>query len=77
MGNEPLIEDSSSFDRWHSVDEISKHLGVKRDTIYKWIDRKGLPAHKIGKFWKFRKDQIDSWVLAESKEHQVNRSKKC
>lgn len=24
-------------DRWLSVDEIAGHLGIKRDTVYKWI----------------------------------------
>ncbi|HEE9166847.1 TPA: excisionase family DNA-binding protein, partial [Legionella pneumophila] len=24
-------------DKWLSVDEIGEYLGVKRDTIYKWI----------------------------------------
>jgi excisionase family DNA binding protein len=33
-------------DRWLSVDEIATYLGIKRDTVYKWIDRKSLPAHK-------------------------------
>jgi len=49
-------------DRWLSVDEIATHLGVKRDTIYKWIERKGMPAHKVGRLWKFRKDDVDGWV---------------
>ncbi|MFQ5641515.1 MAG: helix-turn-helix domain-containing protein [bacterium] len=49
-------------DRWLSVDEIAAHLGVKRDTIYKWIERKGMPAHKVGRLWKFRKDDVDEWV---------------
>jgi excisionase family DNA binding protein len=49
-------------DRWVSVDEIAEYLGVKRDTIYKWIDRKNLPAHKVGSLWKFRKGEIDDWV---------------
>lgn len=51
-----------SGDRWLSVDEIASYLGVKRDTIYKWIDRKKLPAHKVGILWKFRKEEIDAWV---------------
>ena len=51
-----------SSDRWLSVDEIAAYLGVKRDTIYKWIDRKKLPAHKVGILWKFRKEEIDAWV---------------
>lgn len=53
-------------DRWLSVEEIAAHLGVKRDTIYKWIDRKGLPAHKVGRLWKFRKPEVDAWVHSGS-----------
>lgn len=58
---EDQMNDVSS-DRWLSVDEIAAYLGVKRDTIYKWIDRKKLPAHKVGILWKFRKEEIDAWV---------------
>jgi len=50
-------------DRWLSVDEIASYLGVKRDTIYKWIKRKNLPAHKVGRLWKFRVHEIDQWVI--------------
>jgi excisionase family DNA binding protein len=49
-------------ERWLSVDEISIHLGVSRDTVYKWISRKGLPGHKVGKLWKFSTREVDDWV---------------
>ncbi len=49
-------------ERWLSVDEIAAHLGVKRDTVYKWINRKHLPAHKVGKLWKFSLREVDGWV---------------
>lgn len=52
-------------ERWRSVDEIAGHLGVKRDTIYKWISRSGLPAHKAGRLWKFRLSEVDQWVLSQ------------
>ena len=51
-------------DRWLSVDEIAEYLGITRDTIYKWIDKKKMPAHRVGRLWKFKKEQIDSWVEA-------------
>ncbi len=52
----------ATTDRWLSVDEIAAYLGVKRFTIYKWIERKGMPAHKVGSLWKFKKTAIDEWV---------------
>jgi len=55
-------------DRWLSVDEIAAYLGIKRDTVYKWIDNKDLPAHKIGRLWKFKKGEIDHWVKTGTKD---------
>lgn len=49
-------------DRWVSVDEICKYLGVSNDTIYKWIDKKGMPAHRMGRLWKFQKREVDTWI---------------
>ncbi len=54
--------ESKMEDRWLSVDEIGDYLGIKRDTVYKWISEKGMPAHKIGRLWKFKKDDVDTWV---------------
>lgn len=48
---------STTEDRWLSVDEIAAYLGIKRDTVYKWIDRKSMPAHKVGSLWKFKKEE--------------------
>ena len=49
-------------DRWLSVEEIGKYLGVSNDTVHRWIDKHDMPAHKIGRLWKFKKDEIDEWV---------------
>jgi excisionase family DNA binding protein len=48
--------------RWYSLKEICAYLGVSRDTIFKWIDMKNMPAHKIGRQWKFKLDEVDVWV---------------
>jgi len=49
-------------ERWFSVDEISEHLGVKKDTIYKWVAKKKMPAHKVGRLLKFQIKEVDKWV---------------
>ncbi len=60
-------------DRWLSVAEIAEYLGVRCDTIYKWIERKNMPAHKVGRLWNLKKDQIDEWVLQGSARTENNR----
>ena len=49
-------------DRWLSVDEIATYLGIKPDTVYRWISEKKMPAHRMGRLWKFRKEEVDAWV---------------
>ncbi len=49
-------------ERWLSVDEIAAHMGVNPDTVYKWIERRKLPAHKMGRLWKFKATEVDEWV---------------
>lgn len=49
-------------DRWLSVEEIGTYLGVSKDTVYAWRSKKGLPAHRIGRLWKFKTDEVDEWV---------------
>ena len=42
--------------RWFSVDEIAAYLGIKRDTVYKWLAEKRVLAHRMGRLGKFRKE---------------------
>ncbi len=51
-------------ERWLSVEEIAEYLGVAKDTVYTWVNNKGMPGHKVGRFWKFKRDEIDGWVRA-------------
>lgn len=51
-------------DRWLSINDICKYLGVSNDTVYKWIDRQQMPSHRMGRLWKFKKDEVDDWVKA-------------
>ena len=48
--------------RWLSVADVADHLGVARDTVYRWIDSRGMPAHRVGRFWKFQLSEVDAWV---------------
>ena len=49
--------------QWVSVEQIAKHLNVKTFTIYKWRERKDMPAHKVGRLWRFKVTEVDEWVI--------------
>lgn len=57
-------EPMSEQEPWASVEDVAKHLGIARDTVYRWIESKALPAHKVGRLWKFKLSQVDAWVEA-------------
>lgn len=56
----------AEVERWLSVDEIASHLGVSKETVYRWLEKKRIPAHRIGRLWKFRASEVDEWVLKGS-----------
>jgi excisionase family DNA binding protein len=49
-------------ERWLSLSEIATHLGVSKDSIYRWLELRAMPAHKVGRQWKFKATEVDSWV---------------
>ena len=50
------------MDKWLTVEEICEYLSVGKDTIYKWIDQRKMPAHKVGRRWMFQKSEVDHWI---------------
>ena len=50
-------------DSWIGINEAAEYLGVTKETIRNWIKKQnGIPAQKIGKLWKFKRSELDSWV---------------
>ncbi|MBQ8907766.1 MAG: helix-turn-helix domain-containing protein [Clostridia bacterium] len=53
----------NSAEKWINIEEAAEHLGVKPVTIRDWIRKeKGIPAHKVGRQWKFKVSELDDWV---------------
>jgi excisionase family DNA binding protein len=49
-------------DTWFTAEEIADYLNITRDTVYKWITTRNMPAHKIGRVWIFSMQEITQWV---------------
>lgn len=50
------------IETWIGIEEAALHLGVTKDTVRNWIKKTNIPAHKIGKLWKFKRSELDEWV---------------
>ena len=50
----------NNLERWYSMKEIMEYLGVSRDTILDWIERREMPAAKIGRLLKFKISEVDA-----------------
>lgn len=58
-------------EKWVSLEDIADYIGVNKDTIRNWIKKGSIPAHRIGRFWKFKKTEVDEWV-ASGKSAEIN-----
>ena len=49
-------------DKWIGLEEAADYMDVTKDTVRNWIKKTDIPAHKIGKLWKFKKSELDEWI---------------
>jgi PTS system nitrogen regulatory IIA component len=50
------------MDNIMTLEEVAKYLKMKPQTIYLWAQKGSIPAVKLGKEWRFRRDVIDEWL---------------
>jgi len=61
-------------ERWVDVDEVAKHIGVRKESIYRWIDKKGFPAHRAGRLLRFKLSEVDEWVRGREAASESHRN---
>lgn len=50
-------------EKWIGIEEAAEYLDIKARTLRGWIKQDmGIPAHKIGRQWKFKREELDEWV---------------
>ena len=58
-----MTSHSVSEENYISIDEAAIYLDIKMVTLRKWIKKKpDIPAHRIGKLWKFKCSELDAWI---------------
>jgi len=54
-----------------TVEEVAKYLKVEQSTIYTWAKEGKIPGIKIGRFWRFKEEDIDKWLEQRKNEISV------
>ena len=52
----------SDTSQWVTMVDICEHLKVSRETVLNWISKKNMPAHKVGRLWRFQIFEVDEWI---------------
>lgn len=48
-----------------TVKEVADYLKVNERTIYRLATEKKIPAFRVGASWRFKKDEVDTWIAAQ------------
>lgn len=49
-------------ERWVIVEDVAAHLGVNKDSINRWINKKGFYVYQVGRLFRFKLSEVDEWV---------------
>ena len=45
-----------------TIDQLADYLQITKSTLYKLSQEGRIPAQKVGRHWRYRKDAIDRWL---------------
>ncbi len=45
-----------------TITEVAAYMQVSRFTVYRLAKDHTIPATKIGRQWRFQKEEIDQWI---------------
>ncbi len=61
---------------WVNAAEVASHLQVAKESIYRWVESKGFPAHRVGRLLRFKLSEVDEWVRKSGAEAQNTLNKR-
>ncbi len=64
----------ASQEAWVGIADVAAHLSVARDSIYRWVEAKDFPAHRVGRLLRFRLSEVDDWVRTSGDRDSGNHS---
>lgn len=59
-----------------TVKELADYLKIAEKTAYRFVAEGKIPAFKVGSAWRFKKDDIDTWIKRQSEGNTTKKGKK-
>lgn len=56
----------NQIERMLTVADVREYLSVTNETVYAWIKKTDIPAHRVGKRWMFDKTELEAWEKSEN-----------
>jgi len=57
-----------------TINELAEYLRIPKSTLYKLAQEGKIPAQKVGRHWRFRKEAIDRWLEQSRAASDVKRT---
>lgn len=52
----------NEMNRLMTIEEVAAYMQVSRFTVYRLAKERSMPATRIGRQWRFQKEEIDRWM---------------
>jgi len=56
--------EKNAMTNWLTLEEAAKHLKMGKSTLYDLARKRSVPAHKMGREWRFDAAELDEWLKA-------------
>ena len=57
-----LQDEKDKIEPYMTVEDVCKYFSSTKETVYRWIKKNDMPAHRVGKRWLFDRAELDAWV---------------
>lgn len=62
-----VLKDDCGMAIWLDFKELTSYLKMPRSTLYRLVQSKQLPGHKVGRSWRFDREEIDRWIKGDGR----------
>ncbi|WP_394847477.1 helix-turn-helix domain-containing protein [Pendulispora brunnea] len=60
------LKTNASDDDVLDLEDVARLLKISTKTVVKYINKRGLPATRFGQNWRFRRDNVRSWLQEQA-----------